>query len=62
MNQYGSGSLGYAISQNTRQSFGLSAVLSNLAAGTYKVGLCGFSVSPDWNYNEWGYTSALVFQ
>ena len=39
---------------------GLSANVSGLAAGDYTVGLCGTG-STNWNYNEWGYTTALVF-
>jgi len=45
----------------TRIVMGLSANVSGLAAGDYTVGLCGTSASGNWNYNEWGYTTALVF-
>jgi hypothetical protein len=44
----------------TRIVMGLSANVSGLAAGDYSVGLCGTG-SANWNYNEWGYTTALVF-
>jgi hypothetical protein len=48
--------------QNTRQMYGLSGVLSGLAPGTYQVGLTGSSSNfANWNNNEWGYVTALVF-
>jgi hypothetical protein len=59
----GSWSYGLRVPQNTRVLYGLTAVISSLAAGTYQVGLCGSSTdATNWNSNEWGYTSALVFQ
>jgi hypothetical protein len=46
---------------NMRQTFGISAVLTGLAAGTYNVGTCGSSSNlANWNNNEWSYTSAMV--
>lgn len=57
----GGGTFGLTSPANNRQIYGLSAVLSNLAPGTYEVGLVGNSQTPaNWNNNEWGYTSALV--
>ena len=58
----GGGSLGHRVPQDTRITFGLSFIVSGLPAGTYMVGLCGNSSSANWNSNEWGYTTALVFQ
>jgi hypothetical protein len=46
--------------QNTRSMYGLSAVITGLAVGTYNVGLCGTSSSLNWNSNEYSYTSAIV--
>jgi len=57
----GGGSYNMAVPQNTRVPMGLTAVISGLTAGTYDVGLCGITSSANWNSNEYGYTSALVF-
>jgi hypothetical protein len=57
----GGWSLGLRVPQNTRVPMGLTAVISGLEAGTYDVGLCGSTSSANWNSNEYGYTSALVF-
>lgn len=58
----GGGSLGHALPPNTRVLYEMNAVITGLAAGIYNVGLCGSSALPaNWNNNEWGYTSALVF-
>jgi hypothetical protein len=59
----GSGVLGLRVPQNTRLNFGLNATFTGLAAGSYKVGLCGYTDTtnqPLWNLNEYGYTSAIV--
>ncbi|MCA9598089.1 MAG: collagen-like protein [Myxococcales bacterium] len=54
--------LGNRVTNNTRVPMGISGVFGNLAAGTYTVGMCGSSSdATNWNSNEWGYTSALVF-
>jgi hypothetical protein len=46
----------------TRVNFPMTAVLKNLAPGTYTVGLCGFAFDPSgWTSNESGSTSAVVF-
>jgi hypothetical protein len=42
------------------QLYSLSAVLENLAAGTYQVGLCGSSIDVDWDLDEFSTTTALV--
>jgi hypothetical protein len=60
LTQVGGGSLGLTVAAGQRQLFSLSAVISGLATDTYLVGLCGSGTG--FNNNEWGYTSALVFQ
>ncbi|MFG0316549.1 MAG: collagen-like protein, partial [Planctomycetota bacterium JB042] len=59
----GSGSYGIEVPANTRVPMGLSAVLT-LTAGTYEVGLVASAPNDaeDWNSNEYGYTTALVFE
>ncbi len=60
----GAGILGLRVAANSRHTFGINAVISNLPAGTYDVGMCGQTDSPNvvlWNSNEYGYVSALVF-
>ncbi|MBL9100612.1 MAG: collagen-like protein [Myxococcales bacterium] len=58
----GSGSFGLRAAQNTRHMFGMSAVITGLAANTYSVGLCGSSSqAANWNNNEFGQVSAIVF-
>lgn len=58
---FGGGTLGLTSPANSRQIYGLSAVLSGLAPGTYEVGLVGRSTAPsNWINNDWGYTSTLV--
>lgn len=59
----GGGSLDYRVPANTRLSFGLNAMISNLQAGTYLTGLCGSTTAadaPNWNSHEFGYTTAVV--
>jgi hypothetical protein len=60
----GGGTFGLATPANTRQHFTLSAVFSGLPAGTYSVGLCGYTTesTSHWISNEYGYTTALVIQ
>ena len=55
----GAGSYGYAVPQNMRMNFTLSANVTGLAAGTYQVGLCG--TGTNWNNNEYSYTTVLVY-
>jgi hypothetical protein len=61
---FGPASFGLQAAANTRNHYSLSAVIPNLPAGTYSVALCGYTQEPTshWTNNEWGYTSALVFQ
>jgi hypothetical protein len=60
----GNGMGGLQVGANTRVTFSLSAIVSDLPPGTYLVGLCGAASNPfaPWNSNGGGYTSALVFQ
>jgi hypothetical protein len=54
---------GLRVPQGSRDLYTLSHIFSGLAAGTYQVGLCGFSDIPStWNNNGSGSTTALVFQ
>lgn len=57
----GSGIFGNRVPQNTRFTFGLSAVISGLAAGSYEVGMVGTDAGTgNWNSNEYSYVTALV--
>jgi hypothetical protein len=57
----GSGLFELAVPQNIRLPFSLSADFITPSPGTYLVGLCGFSANaPNWNWNEWGYVTAMV--
>jgi hypothetical protein len=58
------GTFGLATPANTRNHYSLSGVFSGLPAGTYTVGLCGYTTetTSHWTSNEYGYTSALVIQ
>jgi hypothetical protein len=55
----GNGLLGMTLPPNSRVPMGLSKVLE-LAPGEYQVGMCGTG-GVNWLSNEWGATSALVF-
>ena len=55
----GGGSLNQRVPQNSRVLMGLSGVIDDLPPGNYHVGLVGSGIN--WNSNEWGYTTALVF-
>ena len=58
----GGGMWGGQVPAGTRLQWGISAVLT-LAPGTYTAGMCARASTPaDWDSNEWGYASALVFQ
>jgi archaellum component FlaG (FlaF/FlaG flagellin family) len=58
----GAGIFDQRVPQNIRIPFGMNWVYSGLPAGTYTIGMCGFtSNAAAWNNNEWGYISALVF-
>jgi hypothetical protein len=58
---HGGGMMGLSVAPNTRQVFSLSGMIEDLDAGSYQVGLCGFSGNgPSWNSNEFSYTTAIV--
>ena len=58
----GGGSLGQRVAVNTRVTMGLSGVITGLAPGNYEVGLVGSSADyVNWNSNEYGYTTAVVY-
>ena len=59
----GGGTFDLRVSQNIRATFTQSAVLAP-GAGTYNIGLCGKAdggQAVNWNSNEYGYVSAVVF-
>jgi hypothetical protein len=59
----GPGVFNLSVPSGSVQLFSLSATLENLAAGTYRVGLCGSSnQAANWDQNEFSYTTALVTQ
>ena len=60
LNEVGLGMFGLQVPMNTRTVLGLSSVIAGLANGTYRVGLCGVSSSPNWTNSEWGYTSVIL--
>ena len=61
----GGGIFGLRCAQNTRQTYGISYVFTNLAPGTYVFGVAAtIDNAPEivkWNYNEYGYVSAIKF-
>lgn len=58
----GGGTLGNRVTQNTRITMGLSAMITGLAPGDYEVGLMGVSSeAANWNSNEFSYTTATVY-
>ena len=54
--------LGLRVAQNTRNSSGISGIIEGLAPGDYEVGMAGSGNAgfANWNYNEYGYVTALV--
>lgn len=52
---------GLQVPGNSRITFSINGVFSNLPPGTYKFGMSGVTTSPNWINTEWGYVSALVF-
>jgi Collagen triple helix repeat (20 copies) len=56
------GIVGLTAAPNSESAFGLSDVATDLAPGTYQIGLCGFSAdSIDWDLNDFVQQTALVF-
>jgi hypothetical protein len=65
LNTVGGGIMGLRTAASSRQMVSLSAVTPPLDLGTtMTVGLCGEAgtQAPNWNSNDYGYTTALVFQ
>ncbi|WP_437817950.1 hypothetical protein [Sorangium sp. So ce1078] len=56
----GLGLAGGKVPAGTRVSFGLSAVITGLNAGTYNIGMCGQTYSANWTSNDFGYLSLLL--
>lgn len=62
-NSVGGGSLGLQVPAKNRTIFGLSAIIQGLAPGDYQMGLAGSSsTAAQWNLNEYGYVTAIVFE
>jgi hypothetical protein len=60
MTPVGNGILGLQLPPNTKVPMGFSRILA-LAVGQYSVGLCGTG-GANWTNNDWGSTTALVFE
>jgi hypothetical protein len=59
----GSGISDNRVPQNTRVSMGISGVITGLPIGNHEVGMCGDDDgNGGWNFNENGYTTALVYR
>ncbi len=57
----GGGIFGIQCPQNTRQTVSINGIFT-LPAGTYTIGMAGSSTnSANWNNNEWGYLSYMIF-
>ena len=56
--------LGLRVPQNTRNSYGVSGIIEGLPPGDYEIGMAGSGNSgfANWNYNEYGYVTAIVFE
>lgn len=58
----GGGVFGIRVAQNQRIPVAINGVLTIPSPGTYNVGMVGSSTdATNWNNNEWGYITALVF-
>jgi hypothetical protein len=54
--------LGVQVTQNTRDVYSMNAIITGLAPGTHYFGLTGYAGTPaNWNSNEYGYVSVMVF-
>jgi len=56
----GLGIFGLTIPAGQRHTFGISAVVSGLSAGTYQFGMCGSASTTGWNNNEYAYINGMV--
>jgi hypothetical protein len=63
LTKVGPGIFNLSIPYGGMQLFSLSATIENLAAGTYRVGLCGSSNdAATWDVDDFSYTTALITQ
>ena len=58
----GGGMFGLQVPQNTLEVFTMNFAFMFLGAGTYDIGMCGYSATnaSSWNNNEWGYITVMV--
>lgn len=57
----GGGIFGLSCAPNTRQTYSINGVFSNLPPGIYEFGMGGYSSNAaNWNSNEWGYVSYIL--
>lgn len=62
INTSGGGIFGLTCPANTRLTYTISAVITNLAPGNYQFGMVGSSSNAvNWNNNEWSYTTVMVY-
>lgn len=60
--QSGGGMFGLTCPVNTRLTYTVSSVITNLIPGSYQFGMVGLSATPaNWNNNEWSYTTVMVY-
>lgn len=58
----GSTMLGISCAADTRQPYTIAGTITNLTPGTYLFGMGGYSPNAvNWNLNEYGYVSIMVF-
>jgi hypothetical protein len=58
----GGGIFGIRVTQNQRIPVAINGIITFPTPGTYTVGMAGSSTdATNWNNNEWGYITALVF-
>jgi hypothetical protein len=57
----GNGVLNVRLPAQTKLTFAMNGIIHPPAPGTYLVAMCGHTTSPNWNDNDYGSTSALVF-
>jgi len=60
LTKVGGGVMNLSLPNGGLDIYSLSAVLQNLAPGTYRVGLCGSSNETSWDLDEFSTTTALV--
>lgn len=60
---FGGGIFDLSVPVNTRLEFNMNGIITPIAAGTYSVGMCGYTTQnpSGWTNNEYGYVSALVY-